>query len=73
MEIRIESVNNDNSHSWVRISQGLNKVVTQLIDKKYDDNEEETSTTKKEVSAITSAKAKQNQEDLQLLAHRQGQ
>ena len=38
VEIRIESVNKDNSHSWVRISHGLNKLVTDLIDKKYDDN-----------------------------------
>ena len=61
MEIRIESVNNDNSHSWVRISHGLNKLVTDLIDKMYDDNEQETSTTKKEVFASASrskAKAK---------------
>ena len=40
LEIRIESVNNDNSHSWVRISHGLNELVTDLIDKKYDDNEQ---------------------------------
>ena len=58
VEIRIESVNNDNSHSWVRISHGLNKLVTDLIDKTYDDNEQETSSTKTEVFAITSAKAK---------------
>ena len=32
VEIRIESVNKDNSHSWVRISHGLNKLVTDLID-----------------------------------------
>ena len=32
VEIRIESVNEDNSHSWVRISHGLNKLVTDLID-----------------------------------------
>ena len=48
VEIRIESVNNDNSHSWVRISHGLNKFVTDLIDKEYDDNEQETSETKSE-------------------------
>ena len=30
VEIRIESVNKDNSHSWVRISHGLNEVVTDL-------------------------------------------
>ena len=48
VEIRIESVNKDNSHSWVRISHGLNKLVTDLIDKEYDDNEQETSETKTE-------------------------
>ena len=61
VEIRIESVNKDNFHSWVRISHGLNKMVTDLIDKKYDDNEQETSTTKTEVFAFASrykAKAK---------------
>ena len=61
VEIRIESVNNDNSHSWVRISHGLNKLVTDLIDKEYENNEQETSTTKTEVFAIASrskAKAK---------------
>ena len=59
VEIRIESVNEDSSHSWVRISHGLNKLVTDLIDKKYDDNEQETSTTKTEVFAFASrSKAK---------------
>ena len=61
VEIRIESVNNDNSHSWVRISHGLNKLVTDLIDKEYDDNQQETSTTKTEGFGIASrskAKAK---------------
>ena len=29
VEIRIEYVNNDNSHSWVRISHGLNKFVAE--------------------------------------------
>ena len=52
VEIRIESVNKDNSHSWVRISHGLNKLVTDLIDKKYDDNEQETSETKTETIAF---------------------
>ena len=46
VEIRIESVNKDNSHEWVRISHGLHKLVTDLIDKEYDDNEQETSETK---------------------------
>ena len=44
VEIRIESVNKDNSHSWVRISHGLNKLVTDLSNNKEDDdNEQETS------------------------------
>ena len=30
VEIRIESVSKDNSHSWVRIYHGLNKLVTNL-------------------------------------------
>ena len=38
VEIRIMSVNKDNSHSWVRISHGLNKLVTNL-----NKNEQETS------------------------------
>ena len=61
VEIRIESMNKDNSHSWVRISHGLHKLVTDLIDKEYDDNEQETCETKTEVFAFTSrskAKAK---------------
>ena len=60
VEIRIESVNKDNSHSWVRISHGLNKWVTDSIDKEYDDNEQETSETKTEAFVITSrSKAKE--------------
>ena len=43
VEIRIESVNKGNSHSWVRISHGLNKLVRDLIDTQYDDNDQETS------------------------------
>ena len=31
VEIRIESVNDDNSHSWVRISQGLNRLDRQEV------------------------------------------
>ena len=30
VEIRIWSLNRDNTHSWVRISHGLNKLVTNL-------------------------------------------
>ena len=43
VEIRIESVNKENSHSWVRISHGVNKLVTNLNNKDQDDNEQETS------------------------------
>ena len=44
VEIRIESVNKDNSHSWVRTSHGLNKLVTDLSNNKENDNtEQETS------------------------------
>ena len=50
MENSIESVNKDNSHSWVRISHGLSKLVTDLIDEEYD--EQETSETKPEEFAL---------------------
>ena len=43
MEIRIESLDKDHSHSWVRISHGLNKLATNLNTKDQDDNEQETS------------------------------
>ena len=52
VDIRIEFVNKYNSHSWDRISHGLNKLVTDLIDKEYDDNEQETSEKKTEVFAL---------------------
>ena len=54
VEIRIESVNKDNSHLWVKISHGLNKLVTDLINREYDDNEQEISETKTEVFAFAS-------------------
>ena len=38
VEIRIMSMNKDNSHSWVRISHGLNELVTNL-----NNHEQETS------------------------------
>ena len=43
VEIRIKSVNKDISHSWVIISHGLKKLVTNLNNKEQDDNEQETS------------------------------
>ena len=54
VEIGIEFVNKNNSLSWVRISHGLNKLVTDLIEKEYDDNEQETSETKTEVFSFAS-------------------
>ena len=41
MDIRIESINKDNSHSLVRISHGLNKLVTDLSNNKENDNHEQ--------------------------------
>ena len=38
VEIRIMSMNKDNSHSWARISHGLNKLVTN-----WNNNQQETS------------------------------
>ena len=43
VEIRIESMNKDHSHSWVRISHGVNKLVTNLNNKDQNDSEQETS------------------------------
>ena len=77
VEIRIEAVNKDNSHSWVRISHGLNKLVTDLTDKEYDDNDQETSETKTDVCVEDGSicvckpikRLKQNHEDVLLPAH----
>ena len=55
----------------VRISHGLNKLVTDLTDEEYDDNEQETSTTKTEVFSFASrskAKAKPRRPST-ILAH----
>ena len=40
VEVRTESMNKDNSHSWVRISHGINKLVTELSNKKEKDTSE---------------------------------
>ena len=73
VEIRIESVNKDNYHSWVRISHGLNKLVTDLIDKNT------TTTSRKPLKRRrmyfllqADQRLKQNREDLPLVAHLQG-
>ena len=47
VEIRIMSISKDNSHSWVRISHGLNKLVTNL-----NNNEQETSEVQFEECAL---------------------
>ena len=55
MEIRIEYVNKDNSHSCVRNSHGLNKLVTDLSNnKENDNNEQETSEVQFENFALKS-------------------
>ena len=52
VEIRIESVNKHKSHSRVRISHGLNKLVRDFSNKEDDDNEQETSEMKSEEFAL---------------------
>ena len=55
MDIRIESVNKDKSHPRVRISHGLDKLVTDLSNNKEDDNnEQETSEMQLEDFALKS-------------------
>ena len=51
-KLEIESVNTDNSHSWVRISHGLKKLVTDLSNREDDNNEQETSEMQFEVFAL---------------------
>ena len=80
VEIRIKSVNKDHSHSWVRISRGMNKLVTDLSNNnENDNNEQETSemqfqdfALKANVLAFASrSKAKPNHKDFLLPAHLQ--
>ena len=52
VEIRIKSFSIDSCHSWIRTSRGLNQLFTNLIDKEYDENEQETSETKTEAFAL---------------------
>ena len=52
VEVRIKSVNKDNSHSWVRISHGKKKLVPNLNNKEQDDNEQETSEIQSEEYAL---------------------
>ena len=39
VEVRIVSMNKDNSHTWVRISHGLNKIFTNLINNEQEASE----------------------------------
>ena len=41
VEIRIDPVNKDNSHSWARISHGLNRLVADFSNNKENGNNEE--------------------------------
>ena len=76
-KVKIEFVNEDNSHSSVRISHGLNKLVTDLSNKEDDDNEQETSEMNFEEFALMTnvlafaSRSKENHEDVLLLAHLQ--
>ena len=63
IEIRIESVNQDNSHSWVRISYGTIKYVVDSMQDNTDipadpQEEREPQTSMKAVAARSKAKAK---------------
>ena len=81
VEIRIESVNKGNDHSRVRISHGLDKLVTDLSNNKEDDNnEQETSEMQFEDFALkiectcflqADQRLKQNHKDVLLPAHLQ--
>ena len=74
VEIRIMSMNKDNSHSWIRISHGLNKLVTNL-----KNNEQETSEMQFEECALrlmrvilqAVQKPKQNHKEENLPTHPQ--
>ena len=54
MESRVKSVNKDKSQSWVKISHGLNKLVTNLNNKDQDDSEQEISEMQFEEYALKS-------------------
>ena len=53
VEIRIEPVNKDHSHSWVRISHGLNKLVTDSSNNKEDNNNNEQETSEMQFEDFT--------------------
>ena len=70
VEIRIESTNKDSSHSWVRISHGLNKLVTNLNNKGEDARNLWDAALKTNALAFAiRSRLKQNHEDVLLPAH----
>ena len=71
-EIRIESVNKDNSHSWVRIYHGVKKLVTDLITRSTMTTTGDLQRRRKYLLVQAAPRLKQNQEDLQLLARLRG-
>ena len=68
-------MNKDHSQSWVRISHGLNKLVTNLNNNEQDDNEQEASEMQFEdrthVLLQADQRPKQNHKDVLLPAHPQ--
>ena len=70
-------MNKDHSHSWVRISHGLNKLGTNLKNKEQDDNEQKTSGMQFEDYPVKSnarsfanrSRPKQNHKDVFLPSH----
>ena len=59
VEIRMESVNKDISHSWVKIYHGLNKLVTDLINR--EDNDDGLQRRRKYLRLQANPRLKQNQ------------
>ena len=53
-KLEFESFDKEHSHSWVRISHGLKKLVTDLSNKEHDDNEQEASEIQFEDCALKS-------------------
>ena len=73
VEIRIESVNKDSSHSWVRISHGLNKLAqTWSTESTTTTSRSPVQRRRKYLRLQADPMLKQNQEDLPLLVHLQG-
>ena len=74
VEIGIEYINKDKSHSWVRIFHGLNKLVTDLTATRRTTTTSRRPLKRRRKYLLLQAdqRLKQNREDLPLLAHLQG-